>query len=373
MKYYLIAGEASGDLHASNLIAALRRKDQKAEFAFIGGDLMQKASETSPDFHYSGMNFMGLFSVLANLGRLRYIMRSTRAGIVDFQPDVLILIDYAGFNLRMAKYAFQKGIRVFYYIPPKVWAWRKSRVKKLKKYVSKVFIIFPFERDFYRSKGVKATYVGNPLMDSIALFQKELEKEKIDSRNEKTDGRPVIAFLAGSRKMEISNCLPEMIKASKHFPDYRFVVAGAPSVSKEHYEKVLDNSGVDIVYNETYLLLSKAQAAVVTSGTATLETALLNIPQIVIYKTGGFTFVLGRIFVRFKFFSLVNLLLDRELIKEFLQYNLAEKIRFELDRILKDNDYRSSILQGYEDISGLVGKPGVSDRLANEMLKLLTE
>jgi lipid-A-disaccharide synthase len=389
MKYFVIAGEASGDLHASYLMQGLKREDPAAEFTFIGGDLMSEAAASgsipdaaggdhmseaavsAPLFHYKEMNFMGFAVVLANFRKLNGILRDTKKAIGTVAPDAVILVDYAGFNLRIARYAHRMGIRVFYYISPKVWAWRKSRVKALKKYVDRLFVIFPFEVDFFREQGMEAEYHGNPLMDVAHGFEQTRPSRADFLSEHQLHDRPVIAFLAGSRRQEINSCLPEMIKAAAAFPGYQFVVAGAPSVDRDLYDQHLEGTGIRLVFSQTYPLLSHARAAVVTSGTATLETALLGVPQVVIYKTGALTYRIGKLFITFRFFSLVNLILGRELVKEFLQTNLAGRVEKELEKILNDRDHQLMITTGYAQIREMLGAPGVADRVAKGMIAFL--
>ncbi|MEX0982833.1 MAG: lipid-A-disaccharide synthase [Bacteroidales bacterium] len=371
MRYFLIAGEASGDLHASNLMVGLKDVDPEAEFMFVGGDLMAEVACQKPFQHYREINFMGLFAVIAHMRSLRRILLNTKKAIIDYAPDALILVDYAGFNLRIARAVAGKGIRIFYYISPKVWAWRKSRIRLLKKYVDRLFVIFPFEVEFFRQNGMEVDYQGNPLLDVMQAFkQKRVSREQFLASNNLPD-RPVIALLAGSRKQEITNCLPEMIRASQSFPDHNFVVAGAPSVDKYIYESLLEGTGISIVYDKTYHLLSHALAAVVTSGTATLETALLDVPQVVIYKTGKLTYNIGKIFVNFRFFSLVNLIFGDELVKELLQHGVEEGIRDELNRIINEPEYSLKIRAGYARIRHLMGAAGTSRRIAGKMTELL--
>ena len=377
MKYVVIAGEASGDLHASHLMYGLRQKDPDAAFTFIGGDLMSAAaragsrSGSAPLFHYKEMNFMGFAAVLGNFRKLNAILRKTKAVIAGESPDVVILVDYAGFNLRIARYARRLGLKVFYYISPKVWAWRESRVKALKKYVDRLFVIFPFEVDYFREQGMEVEYHGNPLMDVVHAFEKTRSSRDAFLAEHQLDQRPVIALLAGSRRQEINSCLPEMVKAARAFPDYQCVVAGAPSVDPDLYGQHLGGTGIRLVMNQTYPLLAHSVAAVVTSGTATLETALLNVPQVVIYKTGALTYNIGKLFVTFRFFSLVNLIAGRELVKEFLQTGLAAKTANELGKILNNRDHQLMITEGYAQIREMLGTPGVADRVAQGMIALL--
>jgi lipid-A-disaccharide synthase len=371
MRYFLIAGEASGDLHASNLMLALKQEDPEADFRFVGGDLMAEVAGKTPLQHFREMNFMGLFTVLKNFNTLRRILRRTKRAIAAYAPDALILVDYAGFNLRIARTASEMGIRVFYYISPKVWAWRASRINQLKKHVDRLFVIFPFEVDYFHRQGMEVDYHGNPLADVIAKFEQErLTMEEFYSLYQ-LDNRPVIALLAGSRKQEIASCLPEMVKASQYFPDHRFLVAGAPSVEPSVYESILAGTGISVVYRNTYNLLTHSVAAVVTSGTATLETALLDVPQVVVYKTGGITYRIGKLFVNFRFFSLVNLVYGDELVRELLQYKLAEGIREELDRIINDEEYSLRMREGYARIRELTGEAGTSRRIARRMTELI--
>ncbi len=371
MKYFLIAGEASGDLHASALLKGLLGEDPEADFLFIGGDRMADVAQKTPLQHYNGMNFMGFTAILRYFGRFRKLLQFTRHAIEKYDPDALILVDYAGFNLRMARFAAKRGTRVFYYISPKVWAWRKSRIRLLKRYVDRLFVIFSFEVDFFRQNGMEVEYHGNPLKDAIAQFQRiKISREEFLTSNNLPD-KPVIALLAGSRVQEIGACLPEMIRASGCFPEHQFVVAGAPSVDPNLYQSLLAGTGITVVYDNTYNLLSQSVAAVVTSGTATLETALLNIPQVVVYKTGGFTYRIVKLFVNLRFFSLVNLIYGDELVREILQFGLEEGIRDELYRIINDNDHRFRIQRGYEKIRSLTGEEGTSRRIARRMVELL--
>lgn len=370
MKYYLIAGEASGDLHASNLMKALSRFDKEAVFRYFGGDLMREQGGTLVK-HYKEMAFMGLVDVIANLRTISANLKHCKKDISKFEPDALILIDYAGFNLNIAEYAGEKGFRVFYYIAPKVWAWRKKRVEKLKKFTEKIFVILPFEVDYFRKHNLEAEYYGNPLMDSIHTFRKN-KKTIAEFRKENGLGEnKIIALLAGSRKHEVQRCLPQMLKSASAFPEYRFVIAGTSSVHESVYTRIIGSSSVKIVYNQTYDLLNAAHAAVVTSGTATLETALFRVPQVVIYKTAILNYIIGRPFIRIKFFSLVNLIAGKEVVKELLQFRLASGITRELDSILRDPDYYREIKQACSEIADLVGNHGSSERVGARMTELL--
>jgi lipid-A-disaccharide synthase len=367
MKYYLIAGEASGDMHAANLMKAIRKNDPTAGFRCLGGDLMQ-AEGGLLTIHYREMALMGGLEVLRHFAVLKRNRNICRQDILGFNPDVLILVDYSGFNLPMARFAKEHGIKVFYYISPKLWAWAGWRVRSVKECVDKMFVILPFETDFYNSHGIDAEYYGNPVLDSVEAYRGKNIRHSVPMKD---NGKPVIALLAGSRKQEIDNILPEMLQVISHFPQYNFVIAGAPSISPDYYHKYIADSGMEIVYNLTYPLLERSVAAIVTSGTATLETALLGIPQVVVYKTGRFNFFVGSFFVKIRFFSLVNLILGKEAVKELLQKNLASDIINELEKILGNDGHRSQIKENYRELRNILGDPGVSERVAGRMDQLL--
>lgn len=374
MKYYIIAGEASGDLHAGNLIKKLRLIDPEAEIKGFGGDNMIENGALIT-VHIGQMAFMGVFEVLAHLKTIRKNFKTCRRDILDFKPDVVILVDYAGFNLRMAKFTRENGFRNFFYISPKVWAWKKSRVKKIKATIDHLYLILPFEKEFFAKLNYHNTsYIGNPLSDSIASFKKnqQLSSQEFRDQNQLSD-KPIIALLAGSRKQEIVRCLPEMLKSANTFSAYEFVVAGAPSIQAELYNKILKNYPVKIVYNQTYQLLSHAHAAVVTSGTATLETALFRVPQLVVYKFNTLSFIIFRPFIWIKYFSLVNIILAKPAVKEFLQFGLARKIKSELGRILNEPEYYKKIKLDCDELIRIVGDEGSSERAANHMFNLLKQ
>jgi lipid-A-disaccharide synthase len=370
MKLFVIAGEASGDLHASNLMKSITKLDPEAEFMCYGGDLMKKAGGKLAK-HYREMNFMGIWEVIKNYGKIRKNLADCKADIHLFQPDALIVVDYAGFNLRIAEYAKKHHYRVYYYISPKLWAWGKWRVKKVKRFVDRMFVNLPFEVDFYRSHGITAEYYGNPVTDSVAEgMQKKTDLLSFVQQHGLED-KPIIALMAGSRQQEIALCLPEMLSVIASYPGYQFIIAGAPSLSPEIYRPYTEGKPLRLIHGQTYEILRHATAAIVTSGTATLETALHRIPQVVIYKTSAFTFFVGRPFVDIRFFSLVNLIMDREVVKEILQYNVAREIKQEMDRILFDQDYRQGMLDNYDRLIEKVGEPGVSDRVAQRISALL--
>ena len=366
MKYYLIAGEASGDLHGSKLMQGLKISDPEAEFRYFGGDLMAAEGGTMVR-HYRQTAVMGLFMVIFNLRKISGNLRFCKQDIAEYQPDALILIDYSGFNLRIAKFARPAGFRVIYYISPKVWVWDRKRVYTIKENVDKMYVILPFEVDFYQQYNYPVEYVGNPIVDAVEESRANaVERQEFCSRNG-LDDSPIIALLAGSRREEIKHCLPEMLAVMNQFPGYRFVIAGAPAISPEYYARFTGNSDVDIVFDQTYDLLMNAGAAVVTSGTATLETALFGVPEVVIYKMGELTYQIGRHFVKPKYFSLVNLILDREVVKELLQYRIRKKIAGELHRILEDETYRMVMLDNYGKLRSRLGEPGAYHRLARSI------
>ena len=367
MKYYLIAGEASGDLHGSKLMQGLKISDPEAEFRYFGGELMAAEGGTLVR-HYRQTAVMGLFRVIFNLRKISGNLRFCKQDIVEYQPHALILIDYSGFNLRIAKFAKPAGFRVIYYISPKVWVWDRKRVYTIKKNVDKMYVILPFEVDFYKRYDYPVEYVGNPIVDAVEEGKANgVERTEFCSRNRLDDGL-MIALLAGSRKEEIKHCLPEMLSVVNQFPGYHFVIAGAPSISPDYYARFTRNSSVDIVFDQTYDLLMHASAAVVTSGTATLETALFGVPEVVVYKMGELTYQIGRQFVKPKYFSLVNLILDRPVVKELLQYGLSEKIAAELHRMLEDETYRMVMLDNYHKLRSRLGEPGAYQRLAGSIV-----
>lgn len=369
MKYYLIAGEASGDLHASNLMKGLKKFDKNAQFRFFGGDKMAAVGGHIVK-HYRSMAFMGLVDVILNIRTISANIELCKKDIRGWKPDLVILVDYAGFNLKIAEFAHKEDYKVYYYISPKVWVWRQSRIEKLKAFTDKIFVIFPFEVDFLLRHGLEAEFYGNPLMDSLHSYRSEKPSAKNILEELGTGDKPVIALLAGSRIHEVKRCLPEMVRASRAFPEYRFVIAGVPSLDEEVYRKIIGNSGIRLIIDRTYDILSVAEAAVVTSGTATLETALFNVPQVVIYKTSPVNYHIGKFIVKIRFFSLVNLISGKETVKELLQFNLASGIIRELGLVLFDMDYRKEMLASYREIKDALGSHGTSERIAARITEL---
>jgi lipid-A-disaccharide synthase len=343
MKYYIIAGEASGDLHGSNLIKELKKLDQDAVLRCWGGDLMQ-AEGGNVIKHYKELAFMGFAEVLKNLPTILNNLKFCKADILSFKPDVLILIDYPGFNLRIARWAKENSFRVIYYISPQVWAWKESRVKLIKKVVDKMLVILPFEKEFFEERwNYKVEFVGHPLVQVVNDF---VARNRDESKNEE---KPIIALLPGSRKQEIMKKLPIMLEASKSFPLYQFIVAKAASLEDSFYDDLLTGfPNVETVKNETYRLLSMATAALVTSGTATLETALFGVPQVVCYKGSVISYHIARRLVKIKYISLVNLIMDREVVKELIQDELTEEnVVQELSGILNNGPVKDKILSDY--------------------------
>ena len=368
MKYYIIAGEASGDLHASNLMKAIVQEDEHAEFRFWGGDLMQNVSDTLVK-HYKELSFMGFTEVIMNLRTILNNIKFCKQDILQYQPDVLILVDYPGFNMRIAEFAKQKNISVHYYISPQIWAWKENRIKKIKRNVDQMYVILPFEKDFYEKKhDFPVHFVGHPLLDAIA-DRKKVNVEKFCSENNLNE-KPIIALLPGSRKQEITKMLSIMLKMVDKFPEYQFVIAGAPGQDLKFYRQFILNDNVAIVENRTYDLLSVSNAALVTSGTATLETALFKVPEVVCYKGSSISYQIGKRLVKnIKYISLVNLILDREVVTELIQDDFNEKnLEDELFKIL-DHKKREKMLDDYYELEQKLGGTGASDNTAKLIIK----
>jgi len=371
VKYYIISGEASGDLHASNLIKELNIIDNNAEFRFWGGDLMAKQANGTLVKHYKDLAFMGFVDVLLNIFTIFKNLKFCKKDIKIYAPDVLILVDYPGFNLRIAKFAKKINLKVFYYISPQIWAWKQSRIKIIKRYVDKMFVILPFEQDFYNKFNYKVDFAGHPLLDAIEekIKTKISFDEFIKINNLKN--KPIIAILPGSRKQEIKKMLPQMLCIENDFKDYQFIVAGTSSIEKEFYDKYIGEN-TKIIYNETYNLLEHSDAAIVTSGTATLETALLNIPEIVCYKAGNLSFFIAKKLVKVKYISLVNLIVDKEIVRELIQKDLNIKnLTIELDKILNNKEHRENLFNEYKLLKLKLGGSGASERFAKSIYNYL--
>lgn len=375
MKYYIIAGEASGDLHASFLMKALKKRDEAAQFRVWGGDLMEKEGGVVVK-HYRDLAFMGFVEVVKNLRTIWQNLQFCKRDILDCKPDRLIFIDYPGFNLRIAEFAKKQGFKTFYYISPQVWAWHTSRVKKMKQIIDHLFVILPFEADFYQQWNWKVDFVGHPLLDVFAARKQYWQAiKRTDLGLERID-KPIVALLPGSRKQEIKRMLPILLSVVPHFPNYQFVIAGAPALPPSFYTNLIAEKGGDtaipIVANQTYELLTLSQAALVTSGTATLETALLNVPQIVCYKANYLSYHIARWLVSdwVKYISLVNLIADQEIVKELIQDDLTvEQLCKELTAILENSDRRAFIQQQYTLLHQQLGGGGAADRVAERIIR----
>ena len=370
MKYYVIAGEASGDLHGSNLIKQLKKIDTEAQFRCWGGDKMQLQGVTLVK-HIKDLAFMGFVEVVSNLATILRNISFCQDDILLYKPDAMLLIDYPGFNLRVAEFAKKHGIKVIYYISPQVWAWKQSRVKKIKANVDCMLVILPFEEAFYKQHDYDVFYTGHPLLDAIEDIK--------GNSNTWTDFRhvnllpekPVIALLPGSRRQEISSMLPLMLQVEKYFNDYQFVIAAAPSIPAEFYKSVMGHSNVKLVYDQTYQLLQHAKAALVTSGTATLETALFNVPEVVCYKGNKISYHIARKLIKVKYISLVNLIMDQEIVKELIQDDLNEQqLKENLTKLLEPN-YQTQLKHAYHELREKLGGKGASERAAQHVVKFL--
>ncbi|QED38190.1 lipid-A-disaccharide synthase [Antarcticibacterium arcticum] len=369
MKYYLIAGEASGDLHASNLMKALKKQDPAAQFRFWGGDLMQEQGGTMVK-HYRELAFMGFIEVIYNLRTILKNIELCKEDIETYQPDILIFIDYPGFNLRIAKWAKQKGFPTHFYISPQIWAWKENRIAAIKRDIDHMYVILPFEKDFYEKKhGYSVHFVGHPLLDAIA------QKELVDAPSFKAefglDDRPIIAVLPGSRKQEISKMLKTMLSITEDFREYQFVIAGAPSQDPEFYAPFIQKKNVRLVMNRTYDVLSLSTAALVTSGTATLETALFKVPEVVCYKGSNISYQIAKRIINLDYISLVNLIMEKEVVKELIQKDFNTKtLRKELKKILEPH-HRDTIFNGYYELEKKLGGQGASEKTAKLILETI--
>ncbi|HOG41778.1 MAG TPA: lipid-A-disaccharide synthase [Bacteroidales bacterium] len=375
MRYYLIAGEASGDLHGSNLMKGLREEDPEAEFRFRGGDLMAAVGGTLVH-HYKSTAVMGIVEVISRMGTIRRNLAECRRDLLEYDPDLLILIDYPGFNLKMARFAHRHGIRVFYYIAPKLWARGERRIRKIRRYVDELFVIFPFEKEYFRNLGVEAHYEGNPLIESIDAYKAlHMGREEFTTRHSLADS-PSIALLAGSRKVEISFLLPRMVamerllKQDPLLSGYQLLLAAAPSVDLQLYRSLIPaDSSIRIVSDDTYGVLSHSEAAIISSGTASLEAALIGIPQVVCYGFNRITYLIARILVKVKYISLANLILDKLIFKELVQDDASpEKIFEEVLRLITDKEYKSDMKNDYAHLRDVLGGSGASRKIASNMI-----
>jgi lipid-A-disaccharide synthase len=372
MKYYIIAGEPSGDLHAAFLIRELKQKDPNAEFRVWGGDNMQKEGAFVVK-HIKDLSFMGFVEVLANIRTILYNIRFCKKDILFYQPDCVIFVDYPGFNLRMAAFCHKKGLKTIYYISPKVWAWKKGRIVLMKKVLTKLFVIFPFEVEFFKGYNFDVEYYGNPLLDEIQAYNQFQDKTEFLDRN-KLGQKPIVALLPGSREQEIKALLPIQVSLAEKYPDFDFVIAGMNTHKDTFYTNLIDNAPVHIVYNQIYPLLNVAYCAVVCSGTATLETALFNVPEVVCYKANPISFAIGKMLVKLKFISLVNLILNRQAVVELLQGNWNEdNLEKEFRKIAYDTGYRAEMEMNYSNLRTILGSAGASKKIAKRIVEIISE
>lgn len=369
MKYYFIAGEASGDLHASNCIIELKKIDPAAQFAFTGGDLMEKETGVKAGIHIKNMAFMGFIDVLKNIRTIKKNFKIVKSEILKFKPDLLVLVDYPGFNLRMAKWATEQGIKVDYYISPTVWAWKEGRVEQIKKYTNKLFVILPFEEAFYQKHHHQVYFTGHPLIDAIEKQKPHFRSKENFIRDNGLSYQPIIAVLPGSREQEIERMMGIMLEVRPNYPDYQFVVAGTNNLPKSYYTN-LEKSGIKVIFDQTYELMSYAEAGIIKSGTSTLESGLFKLPQVVCYKGGSLSFAIGKRLVNVKYISLVNLIMDKPIVKELIQTELtAKNISDELMKLLHDKNYRNTMISEYEALIKHLGGGGASARIAAHLAK----
>ena len=375
MKYYLIVGEASGDLHASHLMAELKKLDKSAQFRFFGGDKMQQVGGELIR-HYKNLAFMGFIPVLLHLRTIFANMKFCKQDIIKWNPDVVIMVDYPGFNLKIAEYLKRKSsIPVYYYISPKIWAWKEYRIKNIRRDVDQLFSILPFEVDFYKKHNYPIHYVGNPTVDEVSTFKSQYNEsfdEFIKRNNLKN--KPIIALLAGSRKQEIKDNLPLMLKAVSEYKDFQIVLAGAPGIDRDHYDQFIKDYEVNVIFNETYPLMHHAHTALVTSGTATLETALFKVPQVVCYYTpcGKIVSFLRKILLKVNYISLVNLIVDDLIIQELVADSMTlSHLKSELNNLIKNKKYRQDMLTNYDKMEHILGTPGAANHAATKIIQLL--
>jgi lipid-A-disaccharide synthase len=374
MKYYIVAGEASGDVHGANLIKSIKKEDPKAEIRAWGGDLMRNQGADLVK-HYKDTAYMGIFEVLMNLKKILGFIKECKQDILNYNPDAVILIDYPGFNFKIAKFAHEKNYKTLYYIAPKIWAWKTGRIKRIKAFVDRVYSILPFEKAFYQKYDYeKLDYVGNPILDNIELYKSNsnITKESFIKEHKLDEKKDLVAILCGSRVQEINHLLPTILETVEKYDDRQFVVAGLTSVNRKIYDRIIENKNVTIIFDKTYDLLSVADSAIVASGTASLETALFDVPHVVVYKMLGGQLIhrLGKIFIKVKYASLVNLITDRESVKELLQADFTkQKLGVEIEKLFYDQKYIDHINNEYAYLHKLMGQPGASDMTAKLMIQ----
>lgn len=370
MKYYVIAGEMSGDKHTALVIRNIKKQDTEAEFRGFGGDDMQ-AEGTTLLRHIKDLAYMGFVEVALHLTTVLGNLSFCKQDILSYNPDAIILTDYPGFNLRIAKFAHKHGIKVFYYVSPQVWAWKKNRVKTIGKVIDKLFVILPFEKDFYKQHNIEVEYYGNPLLDEITEFKQKQENKNLFIEKYSLSNKPVVAVLPGSRVQEIKKMLPEQIKVFDKYKDrFNFVIAGVNTFKESFYRDILQGRDIKIVFNETYNLLNISSFAIVCSGTATLETALFNVPQMVCYKANFLSYFIATYVVKIKYISLVNIIMKKEVIKELLQKKCSEEFLLqEFEKLLYDIPYTDKIKQNYQSLHNLLGSAGTSEKIATYIVK----
>jgi len=367
MKYYIIAGERSGDMHGANLYKEIQKRDEHATAMGIGGGYLHDAG-VKLSKNYEELALIGFFEIIEKLGAIRSALKQVKSELIEHKPDVVILIDYGGFNMRVAAFAKKLGVKVFFYISPKIWAWNVKRAEKIKKNVDRMFVILPFEKDFYKQFNYEVDYVGNPVLDAISQFTPNPSFQKDNSLEEK----PIIAVLPGSRSAEIESTLFRMLSILPSFPDHQFVVGGVDNYPSSYYEQFRRNGRVHIVYEQTYDLLHNAEMAIVTSGTATLETAIMRVPQVVVYRVNFISYYAIKLLIKVKFISLVNLIAGKEVVKELIQDDFSPaNLRQELQKLKMGEPGRLRILQGYEDVIQKTGKAGASEKAAELMVSYL--
>lgn len=370
MRYYIIAGERSGDLHGSNLVKALKHHHPHATFRGFGGEYMEAAGVTLA-VNYREMAFMGFFELLTNANKIKTYIRKCKADILSYKPDVIILIDYGGFNLQIARFGKRSGIRIFYYIPPKYWAWYQNRARWLQPYVDHLFVILPFEKAFFKRFDWESDYVGNPVLDAVKAHVPAVD---FRSKNGLPEQMPCVALLPGSRKQELKSIVPLLVRVAKRFPHHHFLVASVNNLEPSSYQPLRELENVTLIYEDTYNLLLNSNCAIVTSGTATLETGLFRVPQIVVYKANWISYIAGKLLVKVPFISLVNLIAGKEIVQELIQWRAnTTSVSKELARIMDDDAYRQNMLSGYDDIIKILDTGSASENTARLMVRYLQE
>lgn len=370
MKYYVIAGERSGDLHAGNLVKALKSRDVNGQFRGFGGEYMQQAG-VQLSVHYRDLAFMGLAEVLTNMNKIKKYIRICKEDILAYKPDVIILIDYGGFNLQIARFGKKRNFKIFYYIPPKYWAWYEKRAEWLRPYVDRLFVILPFEKDFFKKFNWDSDYVGNPVLDAVKAHA---EDRQFIVRHQLQKEAPYVALLPGSRKQELKRIIPLMAEIARKFPQYQFVVAAVNNLERSLYQSLEGLQNVSLVFEDTYNILLNATAAIVTSGTATLETALFKVPQVVVYKANVISYWLAKRLIKVPFISLPNLIAGEEVVKELIQTDAApDRLSQELSRLMEDNTYRKTITKQYDEIIRKLDTGSASENAAALMVRYLND